>query len=74
MSRGKKYGELLDSLGEGAINDFGNKYPFIDDERSIVSPTDEEAEIIMPVEEMKKLETSKLQELAHEAHNENDYE
>ena len=57
MSRGKNYSEILDSLGEGANNDFGNKYPFIDDERSIVSPTDEESENLMSVEQMKKLDT-----------------
>ena len=74
LSRGKNYSEILDSLGEGANNDFGNKYPFIDDERSIVSPTDEESENLMSVEQMKKLDTAQLQELASEALSDVDYE
>ena len=49
-------------MGEGFGNDFANKFPFIDDERTIVSPTDEENadSINMSPEQMKKLNTLEL--------------
>lgn len=55
-------GRLQLDMGEGFGNDFANKFPFIDDERTIVSPTDEENgdSINMSPEQIKKLNAIEL--------------
>ena len=65
LSRTKGHSDLLESLGDHtAVVDFANKYPFIDGERAVVSPSDEESESIMPLEQMKKLDIEQLQSQA----------